>query len=102
MNSFPCRDCVPEFLAYEHVKVPIPKGGRHLAPTVLIYCWRDAVHFLDAPVFHAQPALTPKSQYGALNMPPKSMCPEVRLTGCCYPIPIACRAIGCISVGISM
>ena len=102
MNSFSCRDYVPEFLAYEHVKVPIPGGGRHWAKVIFIFCWRDTIHFPDVPVFHAQPALDPQSQYGNLTMIPKSMFPKVRPTDCCYPTTTACRAVGCIPVGINM
>lgn len=71
------RGCVPKFLAYEHVKVPVP-GGRRREPKILIYCWPSVVVFPDAPVFHAQPVSTPQSQYGALNVSPGTVFPEVR------------------------
>ncbi|CAL8463303.1 g2837 [Coccomyxa elongata] len=69
---------VPQYLAYEHIKVPVPRPGgrRQREHKILIYCWRRELDFPDAPVFHAQPVKTPQSQYGALNVPPKSIFPE--------------------------
>ncbi|CAL8466262.1 g5798 [Coccomyxa elongata] len=71
---------VPRYLAYEHVKVRIlgPGGRRQREHKMLIYCWRRELDFPDAPVFHAQPVNldAPQSQYGALNVPPKSIFPE--------------------------
>ena len=72
---------MPQFLAYEHVKVPVP-GGRRREPKTLVYCWQQEVVFPDAPVFHAQPVSTPQSQYGALNVPPGSIFPRVRPLSC--------------------
>lgn len=89
-----CRGAVPRYLAYEHVKVrvPGPGGRRQREHKMLIYCWRRELDFPDAPVFHAQPVNldAPQSQYGALNVPPKSIFPEVRpvlnysLQPCCF------------------
>ena len=71
------RDRVPKFLAYEHVKMPVP-GGRRREPKILIYCWPSVLVFPDALVFHAHPVSTPQSQYGALNVSPGTVFPEVR------------------------
>ena len=76
------RGCVPPFMAYEHVKVPVP-GGRRREPKILVYCWPRTVVFPDAPVFHVQPVNTPQSQYGALNVLPGSMFQGVRPFSCC-------------------
>ena len=93
------RGSVPAFLAYEHVKVPVP-GGRRREPKILIYCWQQEVVFPEAPVFHAQPVTTPQSQYGALNVAPGSMFPGVRPSSssssiecmrCATPLDVLCR-----------
>ena len=74
--------CVPKFLAYEHVKVPVPEGRRR-EPKTLIYCWQRVVVFPDAPVFHAQLVTSdPSTQYGALNVLLGITFPEVSDTCC--------------------
>ena len=67
------------FLAYEHVKVRVPKGRRR-DPKILVFGWLRTVVFLDAPVFHAQPVSNPQSQYGALDAAPSFVFPGVRPT----------------------
>ena len=69
MNNSPCRDYVPGFLVYEHTKVPIPGGGRHQEPMILIFCLQDTIFLSipDVPVFHAPTSKHPVDLGGMFN-----------------------------------
>ena len=71
------RCSVPTFLAYEHVKVPVPEGRRR-EPKILVYCWPHVLVFPDVPVFHAQSVCDAATQYGILTVLPHAIFPEVR------------------------